>query len=140
MGSPATSARSTIGTQLSGLVQSRERIDPHGVLLRHINPRQADAGARGRVRGALGNGVPGIRVSRSRRPGPDWPAVSDLRRARVKARISRGCLLQAGTELWAWACSKMGAHTGARSARTCSRPLPLARPGTALTWAGTHSC
>jgi hypothetical protein len=29
---------------------------------------------------------------------------------------------------------------GARSARTCSRPLSSARPGTVLTWARTHSC
>ena len=41
---------------------------------------------------------------------------------------------------WAWACPGMGAQMGARSARTCSRPLASARPGTALTWAGTHSC
>ena len=29
---------------------------------------------------------------------------------------------------------------GARSAHACSRPLSSARPGTVLTWAGTHSC
>src|SRR5262249_6751804 len=38
------------------------------------------------------------------------------------------------------AVSGMGAHMGARSARTCSRPLSPARPGTALTLAKTHSC
>jgi hypothetical protein len=29
---------------------------------------------------------------------------------------------------------------GARPAHACSRPLSPARPGTVLTWAGTHSC
>ena len=41
---------------------------------------------------------------------------------------------------WAWACPGMGAQMGARSARTCSRPLSSAPPGTVLTWARTHSC
>src|SRR6516225_2115763 len=34
----------------------------------------------------------------------------------------------------------MGAHLGAHSARTCSRMLSPAPPGTVLTWARTHSC
>jgi len=41
---------------------------------------------------------------------------------------------------WAWACPGMGAQMGARSARTCSRPLSSTPPGTVLTWARTHSC
>jgi len=101
----------------------------------------------------LGIELPSV-MDRPAPPGPTRPVARESRAGRARAeapghiaprkRAAGGATVAGKPTFLADKAPEvsvgMGAHLGARSARTCSWPLSPARPGAALTWAGTHSC